>query len=141
MAKELNTQIVKALVDSTNPFLLVNNAGQPMIFRQEHEPYYYVIMAAKRHCPKGYIELAYFLSCLYPTKNLSTMKRYSNIMVALKVPIVTQVEYGKKSCREYFYNFCMALQTVFGTKFNYTAFQTAYNLAQNTFEMTKLDKT
>lgn len=145
MSTKIKDSVISSVIDATNPFLLTYPTGKPMIFRQEHEPYYYVMMTIKRNCLKGYVELPFILCVLYETMKLKDAKRMSAQMVELKVPYITLLQWGTKSCKVYFTQFFQALHEVIAQKynysisgFNYNAFQTAYTLVQNAFELDKV---
>lgn len=138
--KHILDNVSKKVVDSSNPFLLTYPGGIPMVFRQDHECYYYVMTSAIRFCNKGYIELPYFIHCLYPDFTLGMVRSISSAMVALKVPYVEILDFGKVSCFNYFEHFFLALHSVTDTKFNKDAFKTACGLSLNTFELLSIHK-
>lgn len=127
----VNKSIIKALVSETNPFMLVYGNGQPMIFRQDHESYYHVIMAIHMKCQKGYFELPYLLTLLYPTITMFEIRKMMKLLLDLKVPYVTTLKWGSSNCRIYFQTFFIALHSVCDTQYKQAAFITAYNMALN----------
>ena len=148
MSKKIDDTVISSVIDATNPFLLTYPTGKPMIFRQEHEPYYYVMMTIKRNCSRGYVELPYVLLVLYMDMKLKDAKKMCAQMENLNVPYVSLLEWGTKSCQQYFAQFFQALHEVIaqkynypGSGFNYNAFMTAYTLVQNAFELDKVKKT
>lgn len=147
MSKKIDDNVISSVIDATNPFLLTYPTGKPMIFRQDHEPYYYVMMTIKRNCSRGYVELPYILCVLYENMELKDAKKMSAQMEKLKVPYISLLEWGTKSCQQYFAQFFQALHEVIAQKynypvsgFNYNAFMTAYTLVQNAFELDKIKK-
>lgn len=131
-------KLAEQIVSRVNPFELAYNTGQPMVFREEHEIYYYIMCTLRRECPRGYIELPYALHILFPRWSQSQVDYTASKMIALNVPNVAVLTWSNKRADEYFEVFFHALHTIFETEFKNIAFKRALELSKNAFEYLKL---
>lgn len=117
-----------SMMSEVNPFFLMSNnsSNEYLIWRQAHEPYWHVLFQFYTNCPRGFIELAYILSVLYPRMRFNDVLKMSSLMQVLKTPEIVEINYGTKEAKIYFEQFFTSLCGVWGTKFNHTAFNTAY---------------
>ncbi len=121
-------------VTRTNPFLMCDTKGHLIMYNFPHEPYYSVMTAYKRFCFKGYVELKYILSCLYPDFTNLEIKRMVEKMNVPNLEVVL-LHYGDKSCKLYFEQFFLALHSYFGSHFHRDHFERAYELAKASWEL------
>ena len=129
----------KEIMSKVNPFYL-RHAGTKkdlIVWSMPYEAYYYVLSMFLRYCPRGYVELLFILSTLYPEKDINAIKKMAQKM---KVEKVTMLDYGSKVCNRYFEQFFLQLHDVWGTKMNHDAFIQAMGYLNNTIEMLNTKK-
>lgn len=125
------------LVTRNNPFLLSDTKGKLIMYNFPHEPYYSIMTAYKRFCYKGYVELKYILSCLYPDFTNLEIKKMVQKMNVPNQEIVL-LHYGDKRCKLYFEQIFVALHSYFGSHFQRDHFERAYELAKASWELQDL---
>lgn len=141
MKRFVSDSSVTEAFTKVNPFFICQpNTSCYMVFNAPKEAYYYVLTILLRNCPRGYIELPYILGKLYPEKLMYVRRQMCELMMSVNVPEVTVIEYDSKEGRTYLEQFFNGLHTIFGTKMNHEAFNTAISYAKHLFDVVKLDK-
>lgn len=129
----------KEIMSKVNPFYL-RHAGTKkdfIVWSMPYEAYYYVLSMFLRYCPRGYVELPFILSTLYPEKDINEIKKMAQKM---KVEKVIMLDYGTKACNRYFEQFFLQLHDIWVTKMNHDAFIQAIGYLNNTIEMLNAKK-
>lgn len=140
MKKQNVTKTVKdKLFMRVNPFGLMNGAGEPRVFMQPFEIYYFVMCFINHNCPDGYMELLYILSKLYPNLTLKELKFLSQSMHTNGFPDIVFTEtWTSAKGKAYLDMFFGCLHIVCETKMNVDAFKYAYDLFNHSNEIQKL---
>ena len=124
----------KEIMSKVNPFYL-RHAGLKndlIVWSQPYEAYYYVLSMFLRYCPRGYVELLFILTNLYPDRDICELRKMAQKM---KVEQVAMLDYGTKKCERYFEQFFLQLHDFWETKMNHDAFKQAIGYLNNTIEM------
>lgn len=116
-----------------NPFLIKDENNGLKVFESTKDSYKYVITLLVRCCLKGYIELLYALTELYPHKGIKELRYIADFMEKMGCPYIAQFAWGDYECRDYLYIFCRSLVEYNGLKLDINAFETAYFDSKSTF--------
>lgn len=123
----------KEIMSKVNPFYL-RHAGEVkslIVWGQPYEAYYYVLSQFLRYCPRGYVELLFILTKLYPEREVLELKKMAQKM---RIDEIVMLDYGTKKCARYFESFFIELHNFWGTKMNHDAFNQAVSYLNNMLE-------
>lgn len=131
-------ELVTGMLQQFNPFGLKTLSGLPLTFANPTEAYKHIFNMLYENCPRGYVEPAYILKRIYPLMSTFEISIVTKNMTKLGVQEVNVVEYGSEYGRIFLQNFCKILHNLYKTKFDNTAFNTAYQLFISNLELQKL---
>lgn len=131
--KYFRKQYVKSVMSKVNPFYqrIPSNPEEYMMYNKVSEAYYNIIFTFIKNCPRGYIELAFILSKIYPEKKLLEIRNMTKDMNDLGVPSVKVVKYLGKEGAQFFEAFFTALHSLCDTTMDHQAFKDALGYAKH----------
>lgn len=131
--KYFRKQYVKLVMSNVNPFYQrkPSTPEEYMIYNRVSEAYYNIIFTFIKNCPRGYIELAFILSKIYPEKKLLEIRNMTKDMNDLGVPSVKVVKYLSKEGAQFFEAFFTALHSLCDTTMDHQALKEALGYAKH----------
>lgn len=131
--KYFRKHYVKSVMSKVNPFYqrMASNPEDYMMFNQVADAYYYIIFTFIKNCPRGYIELPFILSKIYPEKKLIEIRNMTKDMNDLGVHSVNVITYMGKDGVQFFEAFFTALHSLCDTTMDHQAFKVALGYAKH----------
>lgn len=135
MRKLYDNDVVENLLRKFNPFGLRSKQGVPYEFMRVSEIYLFVLVKLYTMFPRGYIEMALFISELYAHLSFAECKGCVEKMKELGVAPVLQIKYDTKQGKQALESICRGLHYLCETSFDNASFLEAYRLLLNRIEM------
>ena len=133
-----DVELVTGMLQQFNPFGLKTLSGLPLTFANPTEAYKHIFNMIYENCPRGYVEPVYILKRIYPLMSTFEISTIAKNMNKIGVQDVNLVQYGTEYGRIFLQNFCKILHNLYKTKFDNTAFNTAYQLFISNLELQNL---